>query len=189
MEFLNSLRIIGDIWLVFLVYWLISSFSANKATNRQPRSERLAHLLMAAIAIVLFSSARLNLGPLNRRLIPAESWIFLTGIGLTAAGVAFAIWARYHIGRYWSATVAIVSEHKLIRTGPYARIRHPIYTGIMVAVMGTALVFGRYRDLLGLAIVVGILIQKAKREEVFLRIQFGDAFEEHCRATGFLLPR
>jgi len=103
--------------------------------------------------------------------------------------LAFSIWARQHIGRYWSSSVSIRADHQLIRTGPYARIRHPIYTGILVAVAGTILADGHYAGLAALAIVIAGLSWKASREENLLRREFGPAFEEHKRLTGFFLPR
>ncbi|HYL46878.1 MAG TPA: isoprenylcysteine carboxylmethyltransferase family protein, partial [Candidatus Limnocylindrales bacterium] len=94
-----------------------------------------------------------------------------------------------HLGKYWSAEVTIRSGHELIRTGPYAHIRHPIYTGILLALVGTVLVIGEYRALAALAIAVIGFVRKAKKEESFLEGQFGAAFEEHRRLTGFFLPR
>ena len=83
----------------------------------------------------------------------------------------------------------IRKEHELIRTGPYAHIRHPIYTGILTAVAGTAIAIGEYRAILAFAVIAIGLVVKAKREESFLAMQFGPAFDEHRRHTGFFLPR
>jgi protein-S-isoprenylcysteine O-methyltransferase Ste14 len=113
----------------------------------------------------------------------------MTGALLTVAGIGFAIWARYHIGRNWSGEVTIRQEHELIRTGPYSHIRHPIYTGLIVAVAGTAIVIGEYRALLALALILIGFTVKAKREESMLEPQFGPSFAEHRRHTGFFLPR
>ena len=111
------------------------------------------------------------------------------GAYLAFAGVLFAIWARRTIGKEWSAEVQIKEGHQLIRSGPYAHIRHPIYTGILIAIAGTALAIGQYRGLLGLGIIAIGFVLKAKKEETFLAGQFGPAFEEHRRRTGFFLPR
>jgi protein-S-isoprenylcysteine O-methyltransferase Ste14 len=128
-------------------------------------------------------------GVLNERFIPRRDWIFAAGSALTWVGVAFAIWARYHLAQYWSATVALRAGHQLIRTGPYSRIRHPIYTGMLMAVFGTVLAIGRYRGLVTFALVLAGFIWKSKREEKLLAGQFGEAFEEHRQRTGFFLPR
>jgi protein-S-isoprenylcysteine O-methyltransferase Ste14 len=113
----------------------------------------------------------------------------MLGAILTAAGVAFAIWARRHIGKNWSAQVTIRQEHELIRSGPYARIRHPIYTGLLLAVAATAIAIGEYRAIVAFAVIAIGFVVKAKREEAFLATQFGPAFDEHRRQTGFFLPR
>jgi protein-S-isoprenylcysteine O-methyltransferase Ste14 len=130
-----------------------------------------------------------TLGVLNRRFLPERGWIAMLGAVLTAAGVAFAIWARRHIGKNWSAQVTIRQEHELIRSGPYARIRHPIYTGLLLAVAGTAIAIGEYRAIVAFAVIAIGFVVKAKREEAFLATQFGPAFDEHRRQTGFFLPR
>jgi protein-S-isoprenylcysteine O-methyltransferase Ste14 len=115
--------------------------------------------------------------------------IALLGAALVVAGIGFAIWARRHLGKNWSAEVTIREEHKLIRSGPYKYIRHPIYTGLLAAVLGTAIVVSEYRALVSLAIFVIGWTLKAKKEEAFLAREFGPAFEEHKRLTGFFLPR
>ena len=83
----------------------------------------------------------------------------------------------------------IQSGHELIRTGPYARLRHPIYTGMLLALVGTALEIGKYRALAALGIFLIGFARKAKKEEELLAERFGTAFEEHKRLTGFFLPR
>jgi protein-S-isoprenylcysteine O-methyltransferase Ste14 len=99
------------------------------------------------------------------------------------------LWARFHLGQYWSARVTIKKDHQLIRTGPYARLRHPIYSGLDLAVLGSALALDRWRCLAGdCLIVLGYWI-KARKEEAMLSAQFAAGFQEHCRLTGFLLPR
>ncbi|HUJ81552.1 MAG TPA: isoprenylcysteine carboxylmethyltransferase family protein, partial [Candidatus Acidoferrales bacterium] len=115
--------------------------------------------------------------------------IDIAGIALTAAGVAFAIWARAHLGKYWSGDVTIRQEHRLIRTGPYKYIRHPIYSGMLLALVGTVLVIGEFRAIIGFAIILLGFVKKARKEESFLQTQFGAGFEEHKRMTGFFLPR
>ena len=113
----------------------------------------------------------------------------MLGALATAAGVAFAIWARRHIGRNWSGQITIRQEHELIRTGPYARIRHPIYTGLLLALLGTAIAIGEYRAIIAFAVIAIGFVVKAKREESLLTKEFGPAFDEHRRQTGFFLPR
>lgn len=176
-------------WLIFFAYWLVASLRVNKMERREPAGDKLVRILVMAAAIFLLYSDDPRLGVLNRRFLPWRYWIFAVGVALTWAGVAFAIWARYHIGRYWSASVSLKAGHELIRTGPYARIRHPIYTGMLLAFAGTAIAIARYRALVAFAIILIGFIWKSKKEEALLAGQFGPAFEEHRRHTGFFLPR
>jgi protein-S-isoprenylcysteine O-methyltransferase Ste14 len=108
---------------------------------------------------------------------------------LTLAGIGLAIWARWHIAGNWSGTVTLKEGHELIRTGPYSRIRHPIYTGILLAALGSAIEIGRIAGLIALALGWGSFWFKARREESFLREEFGAQFEEHCKQTGMFLPK
>ena len=113
----------------------------------------------------------------------------LLGLVLAGAGVAFAIWARWHLGRNWSAIVSIREEHELIRTGPYCAVRHPIYTGMLLAVTGTVLIVGEFRALIAFAIVLGSFYWKARKEEYWLAREFGERFEAHAKHTGMFFPR
>jgi protein-S-isoprenylcysteine O-methyltransferase Ste14 len=176
-------------WLIFVTYWFLASLRVNKMERREPGGEVLVRIILTLAAFFLLRENDPRFGVLNRRFIPWQPWVFVAAAACTWAGVAFAIWARHHIGKYWSGTVALRAGHELIRTGPYTRIRHPIYTGILLALAGTGLAVGRYRALVAFAIILLSLIWKSKREEALLANQFGAAFEEHRRRTGFFLPK
>src|SRR5205085_11795719 len=113
----------------------------------------------------------------------------LFGVQLMAAGIGVAFWARWHLGTNWSGFVALKQGHDLIRTCPYRMIRHPFYTGILLALLGTAITFGEVRALLAVVIVWLSFYIKALREETFLTQEFGPSFTEHKRQTGMFLPR
>jgi protein-S-isoprenylcysteine O-methyltransferase Ste14 len=128
-------------------------------------------------------------GVLNTHILPLTVPGAVLGAALTELGILFAFWARAHLGRNWSARVTIKTEHELIRTGPYARIRHPIYTGILLALVGTAVAFDSWRVLLAFVLAYISFWIKARREESVLAREFGDRFAEHERSTGMFLPR
>jgi protein-S-isoprenylcysteine O-methyltransferase Ste14 len=182
-------HLIGDLWLIFTLYWFVSAWRVNRMRAREPLLQRLTYVLpvLAALVLVYWGDAQFPF--LGRRIIPGVPWIADAGVAITAAGVAFAIWARNHIGRYWSGSVSLREGHQLIRSGPYSRIRHPIYTGILLALVGTVVALGTYRELTILLIVLAGFVVKAKREEALLSREFGAAFDEHRRQTGFFLPR
>lgn len=188
LRMLTPPEIMEAAWIAFAVYWFWAARNQKRVQQREPVLPRLFHIIYMVCGFVLLYSKDSRLAALNRRFLHDRPWIEMLGAVLTVAGVAFAIWARRHIGKNWSAQVTIRKEHDLIRTGPYARIRHPIYTGLLLAVAGTAIVIGEYRALLALALIFIGFTFKAKREELLLTKEFGPAFDEHRRETGFFLP-
>lgn len=181
---------VGIAWAVFFLYWIVSSFTAKKSAKGEPGSGILKRILIGVVVYLIMAHADdPRLGVFANRFLPRAEWIAWAGAGVTFAGILLAIWARVHIGKYWSATVALKAEHRLIRSGPYARIRHPIYTGILLALAGTAIMVGRHATLAAVAILLVSFWFKARREEALLAGEFGAAFEEHRRSTGFFLPK
>ena len=176
-------------WIVFMLYWLVASAGAKKTKRSESRLSRLSYTLPLFVAVFLMVTPRAHRGWLGIRFLPpgeAMQWI---GAVLTIAGVALAIWARWHIGANWSGTVTLKEGHELIRSGPYGRICHPIYTGILLAALGTAVEIGRIAGLIALALGWVSFWFKARREESFLREEFGPKFEEHRKQTGMFLPK
>jgi protein-S-isoprenylcysteine O-methyltransferase Ste14 len=182
-------HIVRALWAFFALYWFVASFGVNKMRKREPWGQRLPFLLIFVGICYLAEMAGERLGISDRRFVPSQPWIEWLGVALTAAGIGFAIWARNHIGKYWSASVSLREGHELIRSGPYARIRHPIYSGMLLAAAGTTLCSGKYGALIVLGFALIAVVEKAKKEEALLAGEFGPAFDEHRHRTGFLLPR
>ncbi len=176
-------------WLLFGIYWFVSAFRAKKTEKREPSAERLGHMILMTAGYLLLFQHNDNWGVLNQRFLPDIPWIARLGAAITLAGVLFAIWARRNLGRNWSAAVTIKQGHQIIRSGPYAYIRHPIYTGMLTAVIGSALATGEYRGLLAFAIILFGFFRKARKEEALLAANFGEPFLKHKQRTGFFLPR
>jgi protein-S-isoprenylcysteine O-methyltransferase Ste14 len=128
-------------------------------------------------------------GWLQQRVIAKTVWIESLAIFVTAAGIGLAIWARFYLGENWSSAVSIKVDHKLIRTGPYAWVRHPIYSGLLLAMIGTALARREPRGLFAVLLLwIGFWI-KSRMEEGFMRKTFGEEYEVYSRSTGALIPR
>jgi protein-S-isoprenylcysteine O-methyltransferase Ste14 len=153
-------------------------------------------------ACYLLARPEAHYGWLGARFVPAQPAVEWIGVLLTAAGVAVAFWARWHLGANWSGVVTLKEGHELIRSGPYRAIRHPIYTGILLGLLGTAIAMGEARGLLAVAIAMGeargllavaiawlSFYVKARREESFLTQEFGEKFEAHAKQTGMFLPK
>jgi protein-S-isoprenylcysteine O-methyltransferase Ste14 len=176
-------------WYVFAGYWAITALRVKRTKSAEKAADRLATLGVITVAFVLLFNHRLPLGPLRLRFLPADARIAWAGIFLTAVGVAVAIWARYCLGEYWSARVTLKEGHQLIRSGPYAYVRHPIYSGMLLAASGTALVVGEWRGVLAVALILAAHSRKAAREEALLSTEFGEEYAAYRRSTGSLLPR
>jgi protein-S-isoprenylcysteine O-methyltransferase Ste14 len=184
-----SFPIATCLWLVFFLYWAISALWFKAAKKSESGAERLQRMVPLAVAYVLLFYQAARLGWLDKRFIKDSPAPAVVGLLLTAVGVAFAIWARWHLGANWSAIVSIREQHELIRSGPYRRMRHPIYTGMLLAMAGTALVLGEVRGLLAFAITLFAFYWKARKEEAWLMREFGEKFEAHAKQTGMFLPR
>jgi protein-S-isoprenylcysteine O-methyltransferase Ste14 len=148
--------------------------------------------IMAAAFALLFPDlifiGRLVAGPLDRRFVPDSAAVAWAGLALTAAGCAFAIWARLLLGGNWSASVTVKQDHQLMRRGPYAIVRHPIYSGFLLGLAGTALALGEWRGIAGLALAFIGWLTKSRTEEAFMTAQFGAGYTEYQRRVKALVP-
>ena len=185
---MTPLEAIGYLWMVWLVGWMLASLTAAKSVVRQSGTGRLVHGLLVAAGAILIMGRHPWLGPLLRQVYPARAWIGWTGVVLCAAGLGFAVWARVEIGRFWSGTVALKAQHALIRGGPYAITRHPIYSGLLLALVGTALTRDSRAALLGLPFVFAGLFVKLKQEERLLLDRFGPEYEKYRAEVPALVP-
>lgn len=176
-------------WYFFAAYWAITWLRVKRTKSAEPLTSRLATIVPLVLAFELLFSRSLRIGPLRLRFLPAADWIAWSGVALTSLGVAIAIWARYCIGQYWSARVTLKEGHRLIRSGPYASVRHPIYTGMLLAAAGTALVIGEWRGVLAVVVIWAAHSRKALREEKLLTTELGEEYVSYRRRTGFLFPR
>jgi len=176
-------------WYVFLIYWAISALRIKQTKVTEELGGRLLHVAVMVLACYLLFSERLGIGPLSSRFLPKEVYIQDLGVVLTYLGVGLAIWARYSIGQNWSGRVTLKVDHQLIQSGLYGYMRHPIYTGLLLASAGTALVVGEWRCVAGLLVAIFELSRKAAKEEALLASEFGSNYQQYRQRTGFLLPR
>ncbi len=176
-------------WYAFVLYWAVSFLGVKQTKIEQDPLERTAHVAAMAIAFILLFTQSWRIGLLGSRFVPESAEVKELGIFLTWSGIAVAIWARRSLGQYWSARVTVKVDHQLIQSGPYAYVRHPIYTGLLLATAGTALVVGEWRALVAVVLTLVAFSHKARKEEALLSSEFGDQYQEYRRHTGFLTPR
>ena len=173
-------------WTALGLHWGAPGKAARSGEFKWYRPLRL--IVLGGVFALLFWRAT-AIGALGKRFVPDLGAFRLLGFVAAIAGMFVTAWSRIVLGKYWSDKVIVQTEHKLIRNGPYARIRHPLYTGVLLAVLGTALVVGEVRGLLSFVILLTNYLIKAKREERILAERFGMEFSAYLRDTGFLLPR
>lgn len=175
-------------WFIYLAYWWAKS-SKVKETDRQESSlSRLVRLASMVGAIGLLWWPRLPVPLLERRCLPASEFWFWAGAVVTAGGLLFSVWGRHHLGKNWSQAVTLKRDHELITTGPYALVRHPIYTGFLLGFVGCAIALGEYRGMVAVALVFGALWHKLNLEERWIREEFGESHEVYCRRVAALVP-
>jgi protein-S-isoprenylcysteine O-methyltransferase Ste14 len=175
-------------WLSWMFYWWAASRDVKNTLRRESLPSRLLHIVPLAIAVLLFSTQSARIAFLGQRFLPLAAWPFWLGSGLTAGGLLFTVWARLHLGRNWSGTVTIKEGHELVTSGPYAIVRHPIYTGLLLAFLGPALALGEWRGVLAFALAAGALWRKLRVEERWMQQQFGDAYQTYSQRVATLVP-
>ena len=183
----QALQMAVVLWYVLSLVWLVMWFGMKRAKRSETPWERVQHVVPVLVSFWLLFERQWPL--LDLRLLPETPGVLWAGVLVTALGVGIGVWARLSLGTNWSGMVTLKKGHELIRTGLYKRIRHPIYTGILVGFLGTELIKGQVRGLLGFLILWLSFYFKARREENFLRQEFGEGFEEHARHTGMFLPK
>jgi protein-S-isoprenylcysteine O-methyltransferase Ste14 len=176
-------------WWVFLIYWIVSASRLKQIKTEEDQGGRLFHIAVMVLAFYLLFRTSFGIAALDEPFVPYDPRIQYIGVALTWLGVAFAIWARYCIGANWSGRVTLKVDHQLIQSGPYAYVRHPIYTGLLVANAGATIFIGKWRCIAALAIFLLEMSRKALKEEKLMLSAFGDQYAEYSRQTGFLIPR
>jgi protein-S-isoprenylcysteine O-methyltransferase Ste14 len=170
------------LWLPFIAYWVLAARKARQSRVRvRGASSPVRSALYVAGGALIFLSR--SLGPLDDRFVPAVVELGAAGWVLTALGMLFSIWARVSLGRNWSGRVVLKHGQELVSTGPYALVRHPIYTGLLMALTGTALYDGRWRALLGLAFFAIGFWLKARSEENLLERELGEEYRAYRAQT------
>ena len=182
-------RILEWTWIVFGLYWLIAARRVKAARTTESPAYRAFRLLLLAITFTLLFAKGAGVGFLGRHVFPQKQFLPYFGFGLALTGMALAVWARVSLGQYWSDKIVLKVDHQLIRSGPYARMRHPIYSGVLLGVAGSALVVNEWRGALAFLLLLTNYMVKAKREEKILAESFPVDFADHKRSAGFLLPR
>lgn len=181
-------QLIPLLWGVWGLYWLIAARDVKRTVRKEGFASLAAHLVPLAIACMLLASQRFPIAWLYGHFMQSTPLTSFLGAGVVAAGLGFAVWARLVLGRNWSGTVTLKQDHELIRRGPYRWVRHPIYTGLLLGFLGTAIALTQWRGLLALLIAFVALWRKLRHEERWLGEVFGVDYAQYRSEVAALIP-
>jgi protein-S-isoprenylcysteine O-methyltransferase Ste14 len=170
---------IGVVWVVFWAYWLLSAIGAKHGSGSpRTRPPGLIIIILGFVLIRIIGPGSLAVH--SPALGAVGAILFLSGLGL-------AVWARIYLGRNWGMPMSQKDEPELVTSGPYRLVRHPIYSGVLLAILGTALATNLY--LLIAVVVIGVyFIYSAKVEEKIMTTSFPNKYPSYKMRTKMLIP-
>ena len=176
------------LWLAWLAYWVFAARDVKPVRRREPWASRLLTVALTIPVALLMAAPGKWLPWLSARFLPDTMIVDWAGLLMVTAGLALAVWARTHLGRNWSGTVTVKEDHELVRSGPYAIVRHPIYTGLLLAMLGTAIILGEWRGLSALCFLSAAFLLKLRREERFMAESFPETYPGYRARVPALVP-
>ncbi|SDH26642.1 methyltransferase family protein [Paraburkholderia phenazinium] len=186
MNIVQSIAIVIP-WTLWLIYWIATSKRVKQTAQRETSNSRTLQsipLIVGGALIIVPDLTASAWAPDWQQLQVAQ----FAGIGVLLAGLAFSVWARLHLGTNWSVSVTLKEGHELVRSGPYRLVRHPIYTGCLLALAGAVLIGGEWRCVAGLLLIFASLAYKVRVEESWLTRYFGAAYTQYRRDVAALIP-
>jgi len=180
--------LIGAFWLLWALYWLVSARSLKPVRQREALTSRVTFIVVMLLAAALLRGGHHRLPWLQTQWIGGGRVRYWVAVALVVAGLSFSVWARRTLGGNWSGTVSLKVDHELVQTGPYRRIRHPIYTGLLLAVFGSALAAGRLYGVAAFLLVALALCWRLRVEERWMAGEFGQRYEAYGHSSWALIP-
>lgn len=183
-----ALNIISACWTLFAVIWLLAAFATKQSVYKESRAQRLRYTIPILLGGFLLAKGHRLSDPLSYRVIPHVEALAWTGVVLCIAGLIFCIWARFTLGRNWSGVVTLKGGHELITSGPYALVRHPIYTGLLTMFVATVIVLGHVAGIIALPFVLVSFWVKSRYEEKLMLKKFPDEYAAYQQRVKRLIP-
>ncbi len=184
----NAFSAILWTWEGLGALWLTGYAFTKPALRAQPLGARAINVAIGFLGFSLLGVRWFEHGWLAARFVPNQESIRMAGFALTLCGALFAAWARLTLGTNWSGRPSVKAGHELIVTGPYALVRHPIYTGLLLGLAGTALAVGEWRAILGLVTILLAFAAKMKQEERLMMQTFPEAYPRYRKRVKALIP-
>ena len=182
------LNIISFCWISFAVIWLLAALATKKTVYRESSTQRLRYIIPLLLGGFLLAKGHRLFDPLNHRVIPRVDALAWTGAVLSVAGLLFCVWARFTLGRNWSGVVTLKGGHELITSGPYALVRHPIYTGLLTMFVATVIVRGHVAGIIAIPFVFVSFWVKLRYEEKLMSEKFQNEYATYQRRVKRVIP-
>lgn len=174
-------------WMVFILVWALSALFTVPSQGKRFGALVASRVVIALIIVVFIREVIVANGYIGVAQT-ANPFAGITGVLLAALGIAFAIWARFYIGRNWNMPMMRREGTELVTTGPYHYVRHPIYTGVILALLGTALVVWTLPWLIVLVLFCAYFVYSARQEERYLLERFPESYPDYRARTHMLIP-
>ena len=178
----------NDLWLALTIIWALCAFAVKPTIAKQSSKARIWYLFVLGLGAYLIIARQMHAAWLNVPVFRVNIPLAQTGFVFACLGMAFAIWARLILGSNWSGAVTIKHDHTLIQSGPYRIVRHPIYTGLLIALLGSALQYSYLRSLLGVLLIGFGFWLKSLFEEQFMAQRFGNEYLIYRQQVCALIP-
>lgn len=178
------IKVIAGLWIAWMVSWHAAMLWRDKPTVKAPRGDYRWYFAIIIVGLWMMYGLFPNPQPVLWMVTPALGWSM---VGLTAAGIALAWWARIHLGKLWSGGIERMADHRVVDTGPYRWVRHPIYTGLIMGAVAIAVVQAKPWAFVGAALFSLGFILKARVEERFLEKEIG-GYDAYRQRVSMIVP-
>jgi protein-S-isoprenylcysteine O-methyltransferase Ste14 len=181
-------RLLSLIWLAWVMSWVVASFWSGRTKSFVPTRDSWIYRLPILIGAILLSPWTAGAVGASQLYDPGNAGTYLLAV-VVVFGISFTWWARIHLGRFWSNAITHKEDHRIVDTGPYGVVRHPIYTGLIIAILATGFAVATWTSILGALFISFGEWQKARMEEGFLSVQLGrDAYSLYSRRVPMIVP-
>ena len=181
-------RLLALIWLAWVVSWVVASFWSGRTKSHVRTWDSWVYRLPILIGAILLSPWTAGALGASQPYDPGNIGTYLLAL-VVLFGISFTWWARIHLGRFWSNAITHKEDHRVVDTGPYGVVRHPIYTGLIIAILATGVAVATWTSLLGALLISFGEWQKARMEEGFLTAELGaEAYGPYCKRVPMIVP-
>jgi protein-S-isoprenylcysteine O-methyltransferase Ste14 len=181
-------KLLSLIWLAWVVSWVVASFWSGRTKSFVPTRDSWIYRLPILIGAILLSPWTAGAVGATQLYDLGDAGTYLLAL-VVLFGISFTWWARIHLGRFWSNAITHKEDHRIVDTGPYGVVRHPIYTGLIIAILATGFAVATWTSILGALFISFGEWQKARMEEGFLSVQLGrDAYTLYSRRVPMIVP-